>query len=73
MNLFDKYRNFDYIHSTHVYSLLNYLGGSDTTMELLNAGTLFKPHTSEHDYDLVVIGGGSGGLACAKEASRLGF
>lgn len=26
----------------------------------------------EYDYDLVVIGGGSGGLACAKEAARLG-
>lgn len=24
------------------------------------------------EYDLVVIGGGSGGLACAKEASNLG-
>ena len=26
----------------------------------------------EAEYDLVVIGGGSGGMACAKEASRLG-
>lgn len=26
----------------------------------------------QYDYDLVVIGGGSGGLACAKEASSLG-
>lgn len=25
-----------------------------------------------YDYDLVVIGGGSGGLACAKEAAALG-
>ncbi|XP_060049482.1 thioredoxin reductase 2, mitochondrial isoform X2 [Erinaceus europaeus] len=25
-----------------------------------------------HDYDLLVIGGGSGGLACAKEAAQLG-
>ena len=26
----------------------------------------------EYDYDLVVIGGGSGGLACSKEAAKLG-
>uniref|UniRef100_A0A8C7XBX9 thioredoxin-disulfide reductase (NADPH) n=1 Tax=Oryzias sinensis TaxID=183150 RepID=A0A8C7XBX9_9TELE len=26
----------------------------------------------KHDYDLVVIGGGSGGLACSKEAAQLG-
>lgn len=26
----------------------------------------------DYNYDLVVIGGGSGGLACAKEAARLG-
>jgi thioredoxin reductase (NADPH) len=26
----------------------------------------------EYDYDLVVIGGGSGGLACAKEAIQFG-
>jgi len=31
-------------------------------------------HQAEHgyDYDLVVIGGGSGGMACAKEAAALG-
>lgn len=27
---------------------------------------------NQFDYDLLVIGGGSGGLACAKEASSLG-
>uniref|UniRef100_A0A672IT12 Thioredoxin reductase 2, tandem duplicate 1 n=1 Tax=Salarias fasciatus TaxID=181472 RepID=A0A672IT12_SALFA len=29
-------------------------------------------HTGKYDYDLVVIGGGSGGLACSKEAAQLG-
>lgn len=29
-------------------------------------------HFIDFDYDLVVIGGGSGGLACAKEAVNLG-
>jgi len=31
-------------------------------------------HSTAHgyDYDLIVIGGGSGGLACSKEAARLG-
>uniref|UniRef100_A0A8C5CPZ5 thioredoxin-disulfide reductase (NADPH) n=1 Tax=Gadus morhua TaxID=8049 RepID=A0A8C5CPZ5_GADMO len=28
--------------------------------------------TRKYDYDLVVIGGGSGGLACSKEAAQLG-
>ena len=27
----------------------------------------------DYDYDLVIIGGGSGGLAFAKEAARLGL
>lgn len=30
------------------------------------------PTASEYDYDFIVIGGGSGGLAAAKEAARLG-
>uniref|UniRef100_A0A7N6FC93 thioredoxin-disulfide reductase (NADPH) n=1 Tax=Anabas testudineus TaxID=64144 RepID=A0A7N6FC93_ANATE len=29
--------------------------------------------TGRYDYDLVVIGGGSGGLACSKEAAQLGL
>uniref|UniRef100_A0A7N9ALM3 Thioredoxin reductase 2, tandem duplicate 1 n=1 Tax=Mastacembelus armatus TaxID=205130 RepID=A0A7N9ALM3_9TELE len=29
--------------------------------------------TGQYDYDLVVIGGGSGGLACSKEAAGLGL
>lgn len=28
--------------------------------------------TGKYEYDLVVIGGGSGGLACAKEAAQIG-
>jgi len=31
-----------------------------------------EPEQHEYDYDFVVIGGGSGGLAAAKEAARLG-
>ncbi|XP_037070090.1 thioredoxin reductase 1, cytoplasmic-like [Pollicipes pollicipes] len=54
-----------------------HLGGCDTTVQaqadgrlqaLLNAGA----GDAQYDYDLVVIGGGSGGLACSKEAARLG-
>jgi len=50
-----------------------HIGGSDTTLELLKQGTLFASGNTQHDYDLVVIGGGSGGLSCAKEAARLGY
>lgn len=50
-----------------------HIGGSDTTLQLLNEGTLFATNSTEHDFDLVVIGGGSGGLSCAKEAAKLGL
>lgn len=33
---------------------------------------LASTSSSAQDFDLIVIGGGSGGLACAKEASELG-
>jgi glutaredoxin len=51
-----------------------HIGGSDTTLDLLKEGKLFSnPNTEGYDFDLVVVGGGSGGLSCAKEASRLGL
>jgi len=31
-----------------------------------------EPEDHKYDYDLVVIGGGSGGLACSKEAAKFG-
>ncbi|XP_064209812.1 thioredoxin reductase 2, tandem duplicate 2 [Anguilla rostrata] len=34
--------------------------------------TLIRNLTGKFDYDLVVIGGGSGGLACSKEAAQFG-
>ncbi|XP_020783907.1 thioredoxin reductase 2, tandem duplicate 2 [Boleophthalmus pectinirostris] len=34
---------------------------------------LSRTFTGKYDYDLVVIGGGSGGLACSKEAAQLGL
>ena len=64
-----------------------YLGGRDDTLawcrKFLSLGDtdeeVVEPmvddgFTAEHgyDYDLVVIGGGSGGLACSKEAVKLG-
>jgi len=56
----------------------NHIGGCDDTLKLDQSGKLLElvnPAANvEHsfDYDLVVIGGGSGGLAASKEAAALG-
>ena len=49
-------------------------GGGETRPSPVAAAMVPDGHVPGHgyDYDLVVIGGGSGGLAASKEASRLG-
>lgn len=65
-----------FIHGKHI-------GGCDDTLRLDQAGTLMSTVAAgadadatasgpSADYDLVVIGGGSGGLAASKEAARYG-
>ncbi|RHZ28985.1 hypothetical protein DYB37_008132 [Aphanomyces astaci] len=65
-----------------------FVGGCDDTLAFFRARTQSAPsapassasiHANDtsdadvkYDWDLVVIGGGSGGLACSKEASKLG-
>ncbi|XP_046880909.1 thioredoxin reductase 3 isoform X2 [Hypomesus transpacificus] len=57
-----------FINKTHI-------GGCDKTMQAHRDGVLQQLLCGEnevYDYDLIVIGGGSGGLACSKEAATLG-
>ncbi|XP_068598034.1 thioredoxin reductase 3 [Brachionichthys hirsutus] len=57
-----------FINKTHV-------GGCDKTMQARKDGSLqqlLNGAGETYDYDLIVLGGGSGGLACSKEAATLG-
>ncbi|MGH0145110.1 UNVERIFIED_CONTAM: hypothetical protein FKN15_024465 [Acipenser sinensis] len=57
-----------FVNKTHV-------GGCDKTLQAHKDGTLQKlleGSNETYEYDLIVIGGGSGGLACSKEAATLG-
>uniref|UniRef100_A0A915K3F6 thioredoxin-disulfide reductase (NADPH) n=1 Tax=Romanomermis culicivorax TaxID=13658 RepID=A0A915K3F6_ROMCU len=47
------------------------IGGNDELRDLLTKD-LLQEYYKEHDYDLVVIGGGSGGLAASKRAAIKG-
>lgn len=62
----------------NVYINGNHIGGCDATLALHNENKLFPMLAAldgeeTYEYDLVVIGGGSGGLAASKEAANLGF
>ena len=64
----------------NVYVKGVHIGGCDNTITAHTEGRLAKLFNPEevpadeeaYDYDLVVIGGGSGGLACSKMAAELG-
>ncbi|CAG0878856.1 unnamed protein product [Darwinula stevensoni] len=69
----------------NIFIKQKHIGGADKLKELQRAGRLkqiiqgemaptepAKPKTN-YDYDLVVIGGGSGGLSASKEAASLGM
>ncbi|XP_037659356.1 thioredoxin reductase 3 isoform X2 [Choloepus didactylus] len=51
-----------------------HVGGCDRTLQAHQSGLLQKllQEDAAYDFDLIVIGGGSGGLSCAKEAAILG-
>ncbi|XP_033113803.1 thioredoxin reductase 1, cytoplasmic-like [Anneissia japonica] len=52
-----------------------HLGGADDTFKAQSENrlmSLISPPTADYTYDLVVIGGGSGGLAASKEAASFG-
>ncbi|XP_016114205.1 LOW QUALITY PROTEIN: thioredoxin reductase 3-like [Sinocyclocheilus grahami] len=59
----------------NVFINKKHIGGCDNTMKAHKDGDLQKllgEGSKAYDCDLIVIGGGSGGLACSKEAAALG-
>ncbi|RVE72410.1 hypothetical protein OJAV_G00042770 [Oryzias javanicus] len=65
----------------NVFINKKHVGGCDKTMQAHKDGSLQQllggqaqdnQDDQTYDYDLIVIGGGSGGLACSKEAANLG-
>ncbi|GLH06028.1 Thioredoxin reductase 1, mitochondrial [Gryllus bimaculatus] len=59
----------------NVFINANHVGGCDSTLQAHADGKLFdllQNTAREYDYDLLIIGGGSGGLAASKEAALLG-
>lgn len=56
----------------NVYIRGKHIGGADDTIKLHEEGKLMKlivPPSENYTYDLIVVGGGSGGLACSKVES----
>ena len=59
----------------NVFINQKHVGGHDDTMKLAGEEKLLPMINADNhnfDYDIVVIGGGSGGLSASKEAARLG-
>jgi thioredoxin reductase (NADPH) len=59
-------------HDSRVDRLVNAEAKGDVHVMKKTESWQNQPLSDEYDYHVVVIGGGSGGLACAKEAADLG-